>query len=263
MDDREAIEAFVDQGAPRAFGETVHTEGDVLILDGYWHVLVRLENAFLVRAEEPPLETKVVDQIADVLRARGMSHVATDLPGITVITMEKASLGFVEWAVWAADLATGQAAIANAVNDETFFQKGSVGGSWEEPESLDKDYTDEYHGARRLAGLATSLVLTVGLDDRQEERLGTVLDDCQFITKKLGQIEAEACCSLIPTIVLVGATEQYGRDFIMQVRGVACGRYIPVVALTPDASAPLGADIGLLASSDPSTWVEPIRNLLP
>ncbi len=264
MDDREAIEAFVNQGAQRAFGETLHTEGDVLILDGYWHILMRVgDNAFIVRAEDAPIETKVFDQITDVLRARGLSHVATDLPGITVLTMEKASLGFVSWDVWATDLAAGQSAVANAVSDETFFQSGSVGGSWSEPEPLDKDYSAEYHGARRLAGLATSLVLTVGLDEKQEERLGAVLDDCQFITKKLGQIEADACCSLIPTIVLVGASEQHGRDFIMQVRAAACGRVIPVVALTPDASVPLGADIALAAGSDPSTWVAPIRNLLP
>lgn len=264
MDDREAIEAFVNEGAQRAFGETLHTEGDVLILDGYWHILIRLPgNAFIVRAEEAPIETKVFDEIADVLRARGLSHVATDLPGITVITMEKASLGYVSWDVWATDVAAGHAAVANAVNDESFFETGSVGGSWTEPEPLDKDYSAEYHGARRLAGLATSLVLTVGLDADEEDRLGAVLEDCQFITKRLGEIEADACCSLIPTLVLVGATVPQGREFIMQVRAAACGRVIPVVALTPDASVPLGADVGLLAGSDPSTWVAPIRNLLP
>ncbi len=259
MDDREAIEAFVNEGAQRAFGETLHTEGDVLILDGYWHVLMRVgDNAFVVRNEEAPIETKVFDQIDDVLRARGLSRVATDLPGITTLTMEKASLGYVSWHVWATDLAAAEAAIARGLDENSFLESG-IGGDGE----YDKDYSAEYHGARRLAGLPTSLVLTVGLDAQQEERLGAVLDDCHFITKKLGEIDADACCSLIPTLVLVGATGQQGREFIMQVRAAACGRVIPVVALTPDASTPLGADVGLLAVSDPSTWVAPIRNLLP
>lgn len=264
MDDRDAIEAFVNEGAQRAFGETVHTEGDVLLLDGYWHILMRVgDSTFIVRDEEPPIETKVFEQIADVLEAKGLSKVASDLPGITVLTMEKASLGYVSWHVWATDLATALAAVAAGVTDDSFMETGSVGGSYSEPAPLDKDYSAEYHGARRLAGLPTSLVLTVGLDAQQEERLGGALEDCHFINKRLGQIEADACCSLIPTLVLVAATEQQGRDFIMQVRAAACGRVIPVVGITPDANAPLGADLGVLAGSDPATWVEPIRNLLP
>src|SRR5947209_2067065 len=101
MEDREVVEALVNEGAQRAFGETLHIEDGVVILDGFWHILLRVrDDCFIVRAEETPSESDVPEMIADVLRARGLSHVATDLPGITVLTMEKASLGYVSWNVW-------------------------------------------------------------------------------------------------------------------------------------------------------------------
>ena len=49
----------------------------------------------------------------------------------------------------------------------------------------------------------------------------------------------------------------------MQVRTAACGRVLPLVAVTPDGSTPLGADTGLAADADPATWAPPILNLLP
>jgi hypothetical protein len=267
MDDRQVIEAFVNDRAQQAFGETLHIEGDVLILDGFWHVCLRVgDDAFIVRAEETPSESTVPGQIAEVLTARGLSHVASDLPGLTVLTMEKASLGYVNWDVWATDLAAGQAAVAGALSEESFFDPGG-GVEWAAPlagaDVPGKDYSAEYHGARRLAGLPTSLVLTVGVDDERMQKLGVALEDCHFITKQLGEINADACCSLIPTLVLVNATDQTGQEFVMQVREAACGRVIPVVAVTPDASAPLGADAGVPAGADPSSWASTIRNLLP
>lgn len=265
MDDRGVIEAFVNERAQQAFGETLHVEGDVLILDGYWHICLRVgDNAFIVRAEETPIESTVPAQIAEVLTARGLSHVATDLPGLTVLTMSKASLGYVSWAVWATDPAAGHAAVAAAVNEESFLEMG--GTEWLAPATGDvegKDYSAEYHGARRLAGLPTSLVLTVGVDDDRMAKLGLVLEDCHFITKQLGEINADACCSLIPTLVLVNATSQTGAEFVMQVREAACGRVIPVVAVTPDATTPLGADAAVAAGTDPTGWADTIRNLLP
>lgn len=259
MDDREVIDAFVNEKSQRAFGETLHVEGEVVLLDGYWHILLRVaDDTYVVRAEEPPIETAAFDHIASVLTERGLRHVATDLPGITVLTMEKASLGYVSWDVWSTDLATGEAAVARAVNDDSFLDPTQ----WSDP-AVDKDYSAEYHGARRLAGLPTSLVLTVGVEDQQVELLGKAMDDCHFIVKRLGEINADACCSLIPTLVLVEATTQQGREFVMQVREAACGRVIPVVALTPDADIPLGADAAVVAGSEPATWAEPMRNLLP
>lgn len=259
MEDREVVEAFVNESAERAFGETLHVEGPVLILDGFWHILLRVDDdTFIHRAEETPSGSHVPGMINEVLAARGLSHVATDLPGLTVLTMEKASLGYVPWDVWARDLVQGSAAVEKAVKTESFLETDTR----TDPE-YDADYTNEYHGARRLAGLPTSLVLTVGVADDDMAKLGVALEDCHFITRKLGDIDAQECCSLIPTLVLVNASDQHGREFAMQVREAACGRVIPLVALTADGSIPLGADSAVLAGSDPTSWVAPIRALLP
>jgi hypothetical protein len=63
--------------------------------------------------------------------------------------------------------------------------------------------------------------------------------------------------------MLVDATQQRGLEFVMQLRAAACGRFLPVVAVTGDGVPPLGADTAVEAVQDPKDWVEPIRNLLP
>jgi len=70
------------------------------------------------------------------------------------------------------------------------------------------------------------------------------------------------CGAIIPTVVLIDATGQTGREFVMELRAVACGRFLPVAAVTSDTQVPLGADVAL-DPSDPDTWVDPIRRLLP
>jgi len=260
MLDTELIDAFLRGESAHGFGETLHVEPEVLILDGYWHACLRVTgDCFILRNEEPPGDTAVLDQIAAALRARGLERVADDLPGITVLTMEKASLGYVSWQVWAPDRPAAEAAVAKVVGEHSFLVQGEY---YPDPEA-DADYESEYHGARRLAGLPTSLVLSVGVPPDRLSTLGTALEDCHFIEKKLGEIEADACCSLIPTLILVDATSQQGQEFVMQIRTAACGRVLPLVAVTPDGSAPLGADAGLVADADPTTWAPPIRNLLP
>ncbi|HEX6597278.1 MAG TPA: hypothetical protein VF045_10100 [Acidimicrobiales bacterium] len=260
MLDTELIEAFLAGGSVHGFAETLHVEPGVLVLDGFWHACLRVsDDCFILRNEEPPSDTRVLEDIANAMRARGWERVADDLPGITVVTMEKASLGYVSWQVWAPDRATAEAALAKALSDHSFLEQGDY---YPDPEQ-DKDYSAEYHGARRLAGLPTSLVLSVGVEPTRLSTLATVLEDCHFIEKKLGEIEADACCSLIPTLILVDATSRQGQEFVMQVRTAACGRVLPLVAVTPDGSTPLGADSGLAADADPATWAPPIRNLLP
>ena len=49
----------------------------------------------------------------------------------------------------------------------------------------------------------------------------------------------------------------------MELKAAACGRVLPVVALTTDAAPPLGADAAVNPDADPATWAEPIRTLLP
>ena len=261
MEDIQLIDAFVTGTVRGGFAETIHVEGDVLIVDGYWHFLMRVsDNTFILRAEEPPLDTKVIEEAARVLRDKGLQHVATDLPGITVLTMNKASLGFVEWDVWAPDLPTGEADMARAVTaDSEFTQTRSE--SYDP--SLDTDYNAELHGARRLAHLPTSVILSVGVDQVRLDQLGETLDDCVFVSKKFGEIEADQCGSLVPTLILVEATDQVGREFVMQLRAASCSRILPLVAVTPDGTTPLGADAAVGAGENPRAWAPPIRSLLP
>ena len=262
MEDAEVIDSFVNQGAKRAFGPALHVESDVLMLDGWWHCSLRMsDDAFIVRNEPPPRDSTVLEDVAAALTAKGLANVASDLPGITVLTMAKASLGYVSWNVWAADLAAGQAALAAAVTEESFFHNTEYYSPTAEP--AEKDYSAELGGARKLAGLPPSVVLTVGLDHATVEGLQQALDDCRFVGKAFGEIEPDACGSIVPTVVLVDATEQRGRDFVMQLRAAACGRFLPVVAVTADGGAPLGADTGVAAAQDPQDWVSPIRTLLP
>ncbi|HJV09416.1 MAG TPA: hypothetical protein VJ653_07030, partial [Acidimicrobiales bacterium] len=67
---------------------------------------------------------------------------------------------------------------------------------------------------------------------------------------------------IIPTVVLVDATGQTGKEFMMELRAAACGRFLPVAAVTPERVVPLGADI-TLDPATPEAWIDPIRRLLP
>jgi hypothetical protein len=255
MEDIQLIDAFVNSTSQGGFAETIHVEGDVLILDGYWHFCMRVGgDTFILRNEEPPVESKVLEETARVLTDRGLQHVASDLPGLTVLTMNKASLGYVDWHVWAPDQATGEADVARAVMNDTEFSPSE----WTEA-----DYNAELHGARRLAHLPTSLILSVGLAPEPLDQLGAVLGDCVFVQKKFGEIEADQCGSLVPTLILVEASESVGREFVMQLRAASCSRMLPLVAVTPGAETPLGADAAVDAAEDPKSWAMPIRSLLP
>ena len=259
MLDSELIDAFIDRGSKQAFAETLHIEGDVILLDGYWHVCLRVSpNTFLVRAEEPPMETTVIEDLATALKSRHKSHVASDLPGITVLTMEKASLGYVEWDVWADDLAQGKADVDKAVTTDTEL----VHGDYYEIQT-ETDYTAELHGARRLAGLPTSVILSIGVGTDRLDSLGEVLDDCVFVPKRFGEIDADQCGSLVPTLILVEASEQVGREFVMQLRAASCSRVLPLIAVTPGGEVAMGADAAVDGEADPHTWAPRIRNLLP
>jgi len=257
MEDIQLIDAYVSSPTERGFAETVHVESDVLILDGYWHFLMRVgASTFILRNEEPPLDTNVMDEARRVLQDHGFQHVASDLPGLTVLTMNKASLGYVDWEVWSSDLATGQADVARAVTDDTEFTNSDY-------YSLETDYTAELHGARRLAQLPTWVILAVGVEPEPLDALGETLGDCVFVQKKFGEIEADQCGSLVPTLILVEASEQVGQQFVMQLRAASCSRVLPLVAVTPGAVTPLGADAAVDAAEDPRRWAPPIRSLLP
>jgi hypothetical protein len=258
VDDGEVIEAFVNGGARRAFGPKLHIEGDVLFFDGWWQTALRFApQAFAIRAEDPPEGTDVRERVAEQLTNGGLRALGTEFPLIGAFTYAEIALGPVAWELWAPDLEAGQVALTARVSEESFLSNEVTAGP------VDPDFTAEIGGARRLSGLPASIVLTVGVPPEQAEELKGVLPECRFVTKALDAITPEVCGSLIPTLIMVDATAPIGREFIMELRTAACGRFVPVVALTPDGGPPPGADAAVDPHGPVGAWAEPIRQLLP
>lgn len=260
VDDREVLESFAAGGVKRAFGPRVHAEGDALFIDGWWQAAFRVaEGVYIVRAEEVPGDPAPLDDLTAVLAAKGLDMVGTDLPAITALTYTSFTLGGASWNLWAADLAAGEHALNTRVTTETFFEEG--------PFTADVDATDvavsaELGGARRIAGLPPSLVVGVGLTPDQAEALQAVLPDCQVqpVPLKAG---LDACSMQIPTAIVVDATTEAGRNFCMELRASACGRFLPVAALSDAGEVPLGADAALDPAAGPAAWAPRLRELLP
>lgn len=261
VDDRQVIDAFLTGGAKRSFGPSLHIEGDALFLSGWWHAAFRVaEGVFAVRNEEPREEAPALAELVAALREVGLSEVAVDHPLIQPITYTELSLGQVSWALWASDLAAAEEALTARAGAETFFTDAPLA----EPEPpVSADFSAELGGARRVAGLPASLVLTVGVAPEKAEELRAHLEDCRVESRSFADFAPSACGALIPGVVLVDAAERTGREFIMELRAEACGRFLPVVALTESADVPLGADAVLDPRQPAGTWVAPLRALLP
>ena len=258
MEDKEVIAAFVHDGARTAFGPTSHLEGDCLFLDGWWQVCFRVSpEVFAIRNEPPPRESELREQIALELSVMGMKPVASNPDLLYAITYTEIALAIVQWEVWAVDAETAHRVISARAGLDAFLGDYATDEPFKEP-----DYTAEFGGARRSAGLPPSIVLTIGVDDDKTRALQGHLLECHFISKTFDTIEPEMCGAIIPTVVLIDATEKTGKEFVMELRAVACGRFLPVAAVTSDRQVPLGADIAL-DPADPDTWVDPIRRLLP
>lgn len=258
MEDLEVLRAFVEEGAKRAFGPSLHIEGDVLFYDGWWQASVRVSpRVFAIRDEEPPDDTQVLRSLADTLAARRLSDMGTDFPLVAVITYSEIALGPVGWSVWAPDADTAQADLHERAGRDAFL------GDEVSPKPFEPDYSAELGGARRLSGLPPSLVLALGLDPAQTSVLADVLPECRFESRALEAVTPDICGSLLPTLMLVDATSQAGREFVMEMRAAACGRFVPVVALSADAGVPLGADVAVDPTAAPDTWADAIRRLLP
>jgi hypothetical protein len=258
MEDSEVIAAFVHDGARTAFGPSLHLEGDCLFFDGWWQACFRISpDAFAIRNEDPPRETDVRRHLALELTASGMQPVDTNPSLLYSITYTEIALGLVQWEVWAADAAAADAAITQRAGADAFL------GDYAADEPLrEADYTAELGGARRIAGLPPSIILTIGVSEDDTRALQGHLSDCRFETRAFDSIKPEMCGAIIPTVVLIDATGQAGKEFVMELRAAACGRFLPVAAITTEEQLPLGADIAL-EPSDPTTWVDPIRHLLP
>ena len=258
MEDSQVIAAFVHEGARTAFGPSVHLEGDCLFLDGWWQACFRISpEAFAVRNEAPPRDTDVLEQVAALLSGLGMKPVDTNPSLLYAITYTEIALGLVQWEVWAADADTASAAISARAGTDAFLGDYAADAPIQEA-----DYTAELGGARRTAGLPPSVILTVGVDEDATRALQAHMSDCRFETRTFDQIKPEMCGAIIPTVVLVDATSDTGKEFVMELRAAACGRFLPVAAVTSDRQVPLGADVAL-AGNDPTAWVDPVRRLLP
>lgn len=258
MEDKEVIATFVHDGARTAFGPSLHLEGDCLFFDGWWQACFRVSpKAFAIRSEAPPRPTDVLEQLAMELSASGMQPVESNPSLLYAITYTEIALGLVQWEMWASDAATANRAISERAGADAFLGDYATDEPFKEA-----DYTAELGGARRTAGLPPSIVLTVGVEEDKTRALQGHLSDCRFETRTFDTIQPEMCGALIPTVVVIDATEKTGKDFVMELRAAACGRFLPVAALTTDKQLPLGADVAL-DPADPTTWVDPIRHLLP
>ena len=256
MEDAEVITAFVHEGARTAFGPSLHLEGDCLFFDGWWQACFRISpQAFAVRNEDPPRATDVLQQVAGELSVRGLQPVETNPSLLYAITYTEIALGLVQWQVWAESAAAANAAIAARAGADAFL------GDYDD-EFKEADYSAEIGGARRTAGLPPSVILTVGVDEGATRAIQAHMSDCRFETRSFDTIQPEMCGALIPTVVVIDATADTGKEFVMELRAAACGRFLPVAAVTSDRQVPLGADISL-DPGDPTAWVDPIRRLLP
>ncbi|HEX3392957.1 MAG TPA: hypothetical protein VHS52_00385 [Acidimicrobiales bacterium] len=257
MEDPEVLAAFIDAGARRAFGPTLHIEGDFLLFDGWWQAALRVSpRTVAIRAEQPDTKTDALERAADRLVARGLTDLGTDFPLVGAITYAEIALPPVAWNVWSLDQATAIADLEARAGEDNFLGDGT-----REPDEA--DYSAELGGARRLSGLPASLILTLGVDQGVVESMTAVLPDCRFVSKPLDAVTPDACGSLLPTMMVIDATTPVGREFIMELRAAACGRTVPVVALTDETALPLGADLAFAPESAPINWVQPIRALLP
>lgn len=258
MDDKEVVEALI-AGERASYGPSLHIEGDILYLFGWWHLAFRLApNAFMIRNDDGEEETRFIEMVGDCLAKRGLLKVRDDHPLVQAITYTEMSLAGPSWSIWATDVKRGDTALAAKAGADS-IPRGLI----EEDLQEVRDFSAEMEGARRIAGLAPSVVLTVGVEPDRVLALQVALPECRFEQRQFGEIRPEACSTVSPALALVEASEQQGREFIMELRAVACGRFLPVAAVSRTSERPLGADVALSPADPADTWKEALVKLLP
>ncbi len=258
MDDPDVIDAFVSGGGRKAFGPALHIEGDALLLSGWWQAAFRVTpEVFMLRNEDPPEEAQVVQNVAGALVERGLTEVGADLPAMTAIIYAELTLGDVSWTLWAADRVTGEQALRARATVESFF-----GDAPSAPAEL-ADFGAELGGARRIAGLPPTLVLTIGLQPDLAEQLEASLAECRFVSKSFDQIAVDACSALIPTMIVIDASERVGQDFIADLRYDPFCRFLPVAAVIGAADLSTPVDVFLDPALPPGAWADRLRRVLP
>lgn len=257
MDDFEVIRAFVD-GARDGPGESLHIEGDALLLAGWWPAGFRLaSDAFLVRDESPPVASPVFGDLTGELARRDLAEIPGEHPLAQVIALTDLSLTGVDWQVWATDAERAAAVLVERASTESVPAQDPEEMALFEP----GDFTSQFEGARRIAGLPQSVVLAVGLPDDTTLGLEGALRECRIEARSLAQLSPEACGELRPRLVVVDATDSAGEQFVGALRAAAGGRSLPVAAVTA-GTPPRGADVALDPSQPPSAWREQLLALL-
>lgn len=259
MDEAELIEAFAG-GAREGLAGAVSVSGDVLSLDGWWHAALRLEDGVcLVRAEEPPIPADALERLAEALRRRGLAEVPGEHPLIQAVTYTELSVTGVAWTLWAADAARAHAALAQRTSTPSPTAEGGMA-----PSVADHPAAGDLSAAFAASlqdGFPTPVVLAVGLAEETVDGLRAVVPKCRVETEALDGA-VEACRTSPPHVVVVDASSEEGRRFLLAFRAEACGRHLPVAALT-DGGLPKGADVALDVSQPPSAWQSQLVELLP
>lgn len=258
MNDFEVIRAFVD-GAGHGPGEDLHIEGGTLLVAGWWPAGFRLApDAFLVRDESPPVTSTVFGGLTDELTERGLAQIPGDHPLVQVIALTDLSLTGVDWQVWTTDADRAGAVLAERAGAESVPHQ-------QPPEEMalfqPGDFTAQFEGARRIAGLPESVVLAVGLPDDTTLGLEGAMRECRVEARSLAQLPADVCGELRPHLAIVDATDSAGQRYVAALRAAAGGRSLPVAAVTAGGPPP-GADVALDPSQPPGAWREQLLELL-
>lgn len=257
MEDQEVLEAFVGGRAIHAFGATLHVEGDTLAYDGWWKAAFRISpTTFAVREEPTPDPATALDGLADCLRAHGLRPVGADPTLLVAITYTTVDLGAADWAVWSTNQTTGDADLAARAGQDSFLDDVPV------PPPSPSIHEAQRGGARRTAGLAPLVIVTVGLDKAKVDAMAGALGTCRIEARALGEIEPDACVSLMPDLMFVDATSATGMTFAFGLRATARGESLPMVALAAEG-AWTPADVTISPSESPQDWADHIRRLLP
>lgn len=267
------VEAFVG-GATSGSVPGLQVQGDVLYVSGWWHAALRVApDTFIVRAETPPDPVPVSDLLTVVLEGVGLQVVeGGDNPLINPITYVTADVSGLLWDLWAPSAERGAEAIRRRAGSETAPASSATSGvdldAWDTPgepltENLPGNYGDisgEFARAL-LDGMPTPVVVAVGLPDEVVTDLEALLPGCKVEAKGLDDA-LPACGILKPDLVLVDSAGRRGQRFILELRAEACGRVIPIAAVTDDPVPP-GANVTLDARTGPLAWQEQLLELLP
>jgi len=131
--DEEVIGAFLDADVP-PHSARLHVEGATLLVDRDVPAALRIEAAFLVRADLPDGALDVKAAIEAVLTDRGMRQLDTDTMLAVAVAMQRVGLRLSAWDLWGTDIDDAFAALRRAAAggaDDVLFGGGEppLGGS--------------------------------------------------------------------------------------------------------------------------------------